>query len=139
MAEKQKTLSDILAKELGYKSAKELKEKIQSGGGGLKGRLESGESVSEAVKGSIEDVKGDIKKAASPKRFGKKVYMEMFKGDDIISAYMRGRLNKRTKSKVEEEDASKSGDGLGGGDATTYLKIIAKNALSFHLMSDALN
>lgn len=139
MADKPKTLADVLAKELGYKSAKELKQKIQSGGGGLKGRLESGESISEAVKGGISDVKEDIKRAASPKRFGKKVYMEMFKGDDIISAYMRGRLNKGKKDKLTEEDDSKGGDGVGGGDATTYLKIIAKNALSFHLMSRDLN
>jgi len=139
MADKPKTLADVLAKELGYKSAKELKDKIQSGGGGLKGRLESGESISEAVKGSISDVKEDVKRAASPKRFGKKVYMEMFKGDDIISAYMRGRLNKGKKDKLTEEDTTKGGDGVGGGDATTYLKIIAKNALSFHMMSRDLN
>jgi len=139
MADKPKSLADVLAKELGYKSAKELKDKIQSGGGGLKGRLESGESISEAVKGGMSDVKEDIKRAASPKRFGKKVYMEMFKGDDIFSAYMRGRLNKKRKESVEEEGDSKGGDGVSGGDATTYLKIIAKNALSFHMMSRDLN
>jgi hypothetical protein len=139
MADKPKTLADVLAKELGYKSAKELKDKIQSGGGGLKGRLESGEGISEAVKGSISDIKEDVKRAASPKRFGKRVYMEMFKGDDIISAYMRGRLNKGKKDKLTDEDTKKEDDGLGGGDATTYLKIIAKNALSFHMMSRDLN
>jgi len=139
MADKPKTLADVLAKELGYKSAKELKDKIQSGGGGLKGRLESGEGISEAVKGSISDIKEDVKRAASPKRFGKQVYREMFKGDDIISAYMRGKLNKGKKDKLAEEDTTKGGDGVGGGDATTYLKIIAKNALSFHMMSRDLN
>lgn len=144
MADKKKTsLLEVLAQELGYKSGKELKEKIKSGGGGLKSRLESGEGIGEAVKGSIGDVKQDVKKALDPKRFGKKVYMNFFGGDDIFSAYMRGRLNKKIKDRVSPEDStSPTPEGAGGGidqDAVAYLRIIAKSSLSLHLMSRDVN
>jgi hypothetical protein len=143
-ANKKTNLLDILAGELGYKSGKDLKEKLKSGGGGLKSRLESGEGIKEAIKGSVSDFKGNIKKATDPKRFGKKVYMNFFGGDDVFSAYMRGRLNKQTKDKVGKDDISPTPDaaGSGGGidqDAVAYLRIIAKSSLSLHLMSRDVN
>jgi hypothetical protein len=144
-ANKKTNLLDILAEELGYKSGKDLKEKMKSGGGGLKSRLESGEGIKEAIKGSVSDFKGNIKKATDPKRFGKKVYMNFFGGDDVFSAYMRGKLNKQTKDKVGKDDISPTPDGAGSGgggidqDAVAYLRIIAKSSLSLHLMSRDVN
>jgi len=132
---------DVLAKELGYKSGKELKTKLQSGGG-LSSRLESGQGIGEAVKGSISDLKVDVKRAVDPKRFAKEFYMNFFGGKDVFSAYMRGRLNKKVQDKAGEELSPTPEAGGKGGldeDALAYLRIIAKSSLSLHLMSRDVN
>ena len=80
----KETLSDILAKELGYKNARELKETINRRGGGdfasdVKGRLEMGQSISTSFVESAKDIVSDIKE--SKKRFGERAYTSFFSGD----------------------------------------------------------
>ncbi len=105
----KESLLGILAKELGYKDPKELKQRIESGGdfsSNLKSRVESGEglmsAIGESTKGRIQDIKETFS-AKGLKRFGRKAYMSAFSGDDILSSYMRGRIQK----KVEKVDAAR--------------------------------
>jgi hypothetical protein len=143
---KKESLANILAKELGYRDVAELKKRISKGGdfaGNVKGRLESGEGFGESFKGGISDKVSDIKEAFSAKgvkKLGKKAYMETFKGNDVFSAYMRGKLNKNLDAESPKEDGEKGGaGGLDLGETNVLLKIIAKNSISLHLMSRDMN
>jgi hypothetical protein len=133
------TLSDILAKELGYKDGKELKRKISERGGqdfssNVKGRLESGQGFSQSFSESYQDIGKDIQEKfskGSAKRFGRKAYMSLFSGDDIFNAYMRGLINKKRVQNVEQKvEESKAEEEKVDQETNVYLEIIAKNSLS---------
>jgi hypothetical protein len=106
----KESILGVLAKELGYKDPKELKQRIGSGGdfsSNLKSRVESGEgllsSIAESTKGRIKDIRETFS-AKGLKRIGRKAYMSAFGGDDILSSYMRGRI----QNKVDKIDATKN-------------------------------
>ena len=143
------SLADTLAKELGFKDAKALRDhlKLKHGpdfAGNVKSRLEEGGGFGESFGGAAKDKINDVKEAFSKKglkKLGKKAYGEVFGGDDIFSSYMRGRLNK--KERAEKEASSPSNEGESGGglseDATSVLSIIAKNSMSLPGMARDMN
>jgi hypothetical protein len=138
MAQKE-TLADLIAKELGYRDKKELKRRISGESGDVKTRLESGQGFAEAFGGAgkqkIQDVKKTFSKEGA-KKLGKKAYMSFFGGEDIFSAYMRGRLNKGKKT--SEDGLGESGM-TGGADSVIPLKIIAKESMAIPGMARDVN
>jgi len=87
---------ESLAKDLGYNSYKEyLQANKKDYSGNMKQRLEQGAGFKESFSGSMGESYQGLKKKLSPKNIAKTYYMNFFKGDDIFSAYMRGRLNKK--------------------------------------------
>ena len=136
---KLRPLAEQLAQELGFKSVDDLKKAVSGGGdfaGGVSSRLEQGAGFGTAFAGGAADVKESVKRTLNPKRLGKKAYNEFFGGDDIFSAYMRGRLKKgQGDSKDgEKQDGSGTSPTKEGGDlgaeSIAVLNIIAKNSMS---------
>jgi hypothetical protein len=96
-----------------FKELKEIKEtrkkeKVSPNAdllGNLKSKVESGEGLITALSGSIKEKSASINKAFSvkgAKSFGRTLGKSMFAGDDILSAYMRGRFAE-PKSKTKKE------------------------------------
>ena len=148
-------LADVLAKELGFKDAKELKQTLKerhSGpyGENVKGRLAEGQGFGASFKGAASDKIAEAKDAFSSKglkKLGKKAYNEFFGGDDIISARMRGLLKKKDVEKLDS-DKSAFGAAVGGGvgptpdmgeESNNLLHIIAKESMSLHGMARDMN
>lgn len=148
MAKKQPIL-EALAQELGYKNAKELKKKMTEGhgddfAGSVKSRLEEGSGLGEAITGGFSDVKKGLEKKLDPKNIKKEFIKGAFGGDDILSAYMRGKFRDKTKDKIEGVENEKlNGAELekedGFSELNTFLKIIAKSSMSLHLMARDMN
>lgn len=145
---KTKLLSDILAQELGYKDSKELKAKIKRGEtGGFHSRLESGQGIVEAFKGSVGEKVGDVKKLLTKQglkksagKLGKRLLLESVSGSPLISSYVKGRFNKRTQEDLGQEEESKSKpEGLGGEESVVLLKIIAKNSVALPWIARDMN
>ena len=148
------SLADTLARELGFKDAKALKENLKQKHGGdfagnVKSRLEEGggfgESFGGAAREKIDDIKGAFSKKGL-KKLGNEAYREVFSGDDIFSSYMRGRLNKKErgggdKQEPEGNSPTPEKDTNGTVDITSnvLLKIIAKNSLSLPGMARDVN
>jgi len=144
----QKPILEALAKELGYKDAKALKKKMTEGhgddfAGSVKSRLEEGAGFGEALTGGFSDAKKGLEKKLDPKNIKKEFIKGAFGGDDILSAYLRGKFRDKSKDKKdgEKEGATpeSSGDAGSFSELNTFLKIIAKNALSLHLMARDMN
>ena len=100
----KKPILEALAQELGYKDAKALKKKMTEGhgddfAGSVKSRLEEGASFGEAITGGFSDAKKGLEKNLDPKNIKKKLIKGAFGGDDILSAYMRGKFRDKTKNK----------------------------------------
>jgi hypothetical protein len=148
-------LADVLAKELGFKDAKELKQTLKerhSGpyGENVKGRLAEGQGFGLAFKGAATDKISEAKDAFSSKglkKLGKKAYNEFFGGSDIVSARMRGLLKKKDVEKLQS-DKSAFGAAVGGGvgptpdmgeESNNLLHIIAKESMSLHGMARDMN
>jgi hypothetical protein len=148
-------LADVLAKELGFKDAKELKQSLKerySGpyGENVKSRLAEGQGFGASFKGAASDKIQEAKDAFSSKglkKLGKKAYNEFFGGDDIISARMRGLLKKKDVEKLDS-DKSAFGAAVGGGvgptpdmgeESNNLLHIIAKESMSLHGMARDMN
>ena len=148
-------LADVLAKELGFKDAKELKQTLKERHSGpyvenLKGRLAEGQGFGLAFKGAATDKISDAKDAFSSKglkKLGKKAYNEFFGGSDIVSARMRGLLKKKDVEKLQS-DKSAFGAAVGGGvgptpdmgeESNNLLHIIAKESMSLHGMARDMN
>ena len=148
-------LADVLAKELGFKDAKELKQTLKERHSGpyaenVKGRLANGQDFSEAFKGAANDKISEAKQLFSVeglkklgKKLSKKAYNDFFRGDDIISARMRGLLKKRDDEKLES-DKNSLGGGVGptpdmGEESNNLLHIIAKESMSLHGMARDMN
>ena len=137
---KPRPLAEQLAKELGFKSVDDLKKAVSGGGdfaGGVSSRLEQGAGFGTAFAGGAADVKESFKRTLNPKRLAKKAYNEFFSGDDIFSAYMRGRLKKgqgESKDGEKTDDADQSNsptkEGDLGAESIAVLNIIAKNSMS---------
>ena len=143
----KKPILEALAQELGYRDAKALKKKMAEGhgdefAGSVKSRLEEGAGFGEAFKGGLSDAKRGFEKSLDPKNIKKELIKGAFGGDDIFSAYMRGRFRDKSKDK-KDSGTSPSPEGAGGGgsfsELNTFLKIIAKNALSLHMMARDMN
>jgi hypothetical protein len=147
-------LADVLAKELGFKDAKALKENLKQRHGGdfadnFKSRLESGGGFGASFKGAIKDKIQDAKEAFSSKglkKLGKSAYNEFFGGKDFISSYMRGRLAKQggvgeTGDKVSSLlGATPAGAGIdAAAEELDVLHIMAKNSMALHGMSRDMN
>jgi hypothetical protein len=97
---KSTSILSLLAKELGYKDAKKLKERLHYGdtiAGGVKSRLEEGQGFGESFSGSFQDKKEDFQRSLDPKNIRKKAYMSFFGGDNVLSSYMRGRFKKKSE------------------------------------------
>jgi len=100
--------------------------------------LEGGKGFGGAAKETGAGIKKDVTGA-----FGKeRVVRTMVGGDDILSAYIRGKLG--AKKKPEKETApSKIGGAEGEGgfssEGATFLKIIAKNSMSLPGMARDMN
>lgn len=132
---KGKSLTEILSEHL---------EKGRSGdvASNVKCRLESGEGFGQAFKGSVKDK--FTAKGFGLDNLGKKAYLATFSGKDMFSSYMRGRLKKEDKPEsISPATSSPSGMlspvGSKDDESSTYLKIIAKNSTSLHLMSRDMN
>jgi len=166
-----------LAKELGYKDVKEMRdalgkgkssdrEKLGSGktgflggrkvgsgfGEGIQSRLIKGASIKESVAGGFKD----FKESFSKENIKRRLLENTFSGKGIVDKFARGHLKKKfgiaagekkegagkageKKGGAEaEKEGSDNGSGIGG-DSASYLQIIAKNSMSFHLMSRDLN
>lgn len=138
-----KDVVKVLAKERGL----EITDIERISGGGLKGRLESGagfgEAFSETGKEKIQNIKKTFSKEGL-KSFGKDVYKNFFKGDDIFSAYARGRLNKAEKKdvKVKEEEPEKVDELTGTGfskESSAHIQILAENTMGLNMMARDIN
>ena len=144
---KSQSIADLLAKELGYKDKKELKETLERRGdgfaGGVKGRLEEGLGFREAFAESTKEQVGGLKETFSKqglKKLGRKTYRTAFSGDDIFSAYMRGRLRKKEKEELKEKGIEEGTSPTKvGGDSDAFLKVIAKNSMSLPGMARDMN
>jgi hypothetical protein len=155
----QKPILEALAHELGYKDAKALKKKMTEGhgdefSGSVKSRLEEGAGFGEAFKGGFSDVKRGLEKKLDPKNIKKEFVKSAFGGDDIFSAYMRGKFRDKSKDKKEGEkegatldNSSEAGsftelNSFEAGSFTelnSFLKIIAKSSMSLHMMGRDVN
>jgi hypothetical protein len=144
----KKPILEALAQELGYKDAKALKKKMAEGhgdefAGSVKSRLEEGAGFTEALTGGFSDAKKGFEKKLDPKNIKKELIKGAFGGDDILSAYMRGRFRDKSKDKKvgDENSPSQAGSAESGSftELNSFLKIIAKNALSLHLMARDMN
>lgn len=104
---------------------------------GVKGKLEAGAGFKEAfVETGKEKIKS-AKEAVSKKgiqRLSKKAYMTYFGGEDIFSAYMRGRITKKEKKEEQQND-----DITGGEGSVAPLKIIAKESMAIPGMARDVN
>jgi hypothetical protein len=144
----QKPILEALAKELGYKDAKALKKKMTEGhgddfAGSVKSRLEEGAGFGEALTGGFSDAKKGLEKKLDPKNIKKEFIKGAFGGDDILSAYLRGKFRDKSKDKKEEDENSPSAEGSTEGasftELNTFLKIIAKSSMSLHMMGRDVN
>lgn len=140
---KEHSLANILARELGYKDAKELKAKLGGGSStsvaeNIKGRLRSGEGFFSSITGGISDTGEAVGKKINPVNVGKDIYKNLISGDNVISAYLQGR----GKGKKEKETTPTPESTQQGGlteDSVTYLQILAKNSMSIPWMARDLN
>ena len=140
MADKSTSILSLLAKELGYKDAKQLKERLRHGDDfstSVKSRLEEGQGFSEAFREGFKDAKRGLSEKLDPKNIRKKAYMSLFGGEDIFSAYMRGKYVKKNKSLTEGVSPSKLTDA--GSDSDAFVSIIARNSLVLPGMARDMN
>jgi hypothetical protein len=136
---KSTSLLSLLAKELGYKDAKKLKERLHYGdniAGGVKSRLEEGQGFGESFSGSFQDKKESIERSLDPKNIRKKAYMSFFGGDNILSSYMRGRFKKKLE---KEKSLSPSKELEGSDDPNDLISVLAKNSLALPGMAKDMN
>ena len=100
--------------------------------------LEGGKGFAGAAKETYSGAGKDISRS-----FGKeRVVRTMVGGDDILSAYIRGKLGVKKKPGKEKEPSKIGGaEGEGGfsSEGATFLKIIAKNSMSLPGMARDMN
>ena len=127
---KSTSILSLLAKELGYKDAKKLKERLHYGdtiAGSVKSRLEEGQGFGESVLGGFQDKKESIERSLDPKALRRKAYMSFFGGDNILSSYMRGRFKKKSE---KEKSISPSKELEDSDEPNDLISVLAKNSLA---------
>jgi hypothetical protein len=142
MASKKATIRQLLealAKERGI----DVTDLDKMKGSGVMGRLQEGagfgEAFAETGKEKIQGVKDAFSKKGM-KSLGKKAYMTYFGGSNIFSAYMRGRLNKKTNQQNDKEETKEqTGESGLGGNSSSPLKVIAKNSNALPGMARDMN
>jgi hypothetical protein len=94
---------------------------VESGKGLIGGAKEAG-------KGTIKD----LRKSLSKQGLKETAVRTFFGGDDILSAYMRGKFGVKKKDRKEKAPSPESAGGGEGisADGVTFLKIIGKNSMS---------
>ena len=138
---KQQPILDLLAKELGYKDGTDLKKRLKEShgddfAGSFKSRLEEGQKegqglgnfIGESFKGGVYDAKEGIKKAFSGKSIKQKLVNGAFGGDDVLSAFVRGKL-KGKKLEGNSLSPTPAGDESGAGGESSLLGSIAKSSM----------
>ncbi len=136
---KSTSILSLLAKELGYKDAKKLKERLHYGdtiAGGVKSRLEEGQGFGESFSESFQDKIESIQRSLDPKNIRKKAYMSFFGGDNILSSYMRGRFKKKSE---KEKSLSPSKELEGSDGPNDLISVLAKNSLALPGMAKDMN
>ena len=92
--------------------------------------------------GAARETAGGIKRDAS-RAYGKeRVVRTMVGGEDILSAYIRGKLGVKSKPEKEKPGATKVGLGEDSGfssEGVTFIKIIAKNSMALPGMARDMN
>ena len=142
MADKSTSILSLLAKELGYKDAKQLKERLRHGDDfstSVKSRLEEGQGFSEAFREGFKDAKRGLSEKLDPKNIRKKAYMSLFGGEDIFSAYMRGKCKKKQESKDKTLPITPTKDYHIENDSNPFIHIIAKSSLVLPGMAREMN
>ena len=132
---KQQPILDLLAKELGYKDGTDLKKRLKEShgddfAGSFKSRLEEGQGIGQSFKGGISDTKEGIKKAFSAKSIKQKLVQGAFGGDNVLSAFVRGKLkgNKLEGNSLSPTPAGEESAGGAGGEGP-ILASIAKSSM----------
>jgi len=129
MASKKVTtrqLIESLAKERGI----DVTDLDKLRGSGVKGRLQEGSGFGEAFLQTGKEKITDVKEAFSKKgvkQLGRKAYQSFFSGDDIFSAYMRGKLNKKGNRNLEKKEMEDDVSGEAGDSGFT--RVIAKESM----------
>ena len=142
---KQQPILDLLAKELGYKDGQDLKKRLKEShgddfAGSFKSRLEEGQSIAGAFSGGISDTKEGIKKSLSSKNIKQKIIKGAIGGDNVLSAYLRGKLkNKSASPTLTKEGGVEKENDLATAGANPLMTVIAKNSMSFPSMARDLN
>ena len=142
---KQQPILDLLAKELGYKDGGDLKKRLkQSHGddfsGSLMSRLEDGQGIGESFKGGISDAKEGIKKAFSAKSIKQKLVQGAFGGDNVLSAFIRGKIKGKKLEANSLSPTPVGAEGAGGvGAESSLLESIAKSSMVLPDMARDMN
>jgi len=142
---KQQPILDLLAKELGYKDGGDLKKRLkQSHGddfsGSLMSRLEDGQGIGESLKGGISDAKEGIKKAFSAKSIKQKLVQGAFGGDNVLSAFIRGKIKGKKLEANSLSPTPVGAEGAGGvGAESSLLESIAKSSMVLPDMARDMN
>jgi uncharacterized membrane protein YgcG len=100
--------------------------------------LEGGKGFGGAAKEAGAGIKKDVTRAYGKER----VVRTMVSGDDILSAYIRGKLGVKKKPEKEKTPSKIGGvEGEGGfsSEGAAFLKIIAKNSMSLPGMARDMN
>lgn len=132
LAKITKQRNEELAISLGYSSFKEMKASLSKGklSGGVNSRLEQGGGIVESIGGGIGANIQSIKNSINPKNYGKKVFNELFGGDDFISAYIRGRGKKTGDSPMASKLKPSSPTAETGGEQSGLTASIANDVLT---------
>ena len=100
--------------------------------------LEGGKGFGGAARETVGGIKRDASRAYGKER----VVRTMVGGEDILSAYIRGKLGVKGKPGKEKPGATKVGAEEGGGfssEGVTFIKIIAKNSMALPGMARDMN
>jgi uncharacterized membrane protein YgcG len=143
---KQQPILDLLAKELGYKDGTDLKKRLKEShgddfSGSLMSRLEDGQGIGESLKGGFSDAKEGIKKAFSAKSIKQKLVQGAFGGDNVLSAFVRGKLKgKKLEANALSPTPVGGGEGANGvGAESALLESIAKSSMVLPDMARDMN
>lgn len=103
--------------------------------------VEEGKGLLGGAQAAGKSTMKDIKKSLSAKGLKETAVRTLFGGDDILSAYLRGKFGVKQKEKKEKTPSAISAGGESGisADGVTFLKIIAKNSISLPGMARDMN
>ena len=142
---KQQPILDLLAKELGYKDGTDLKKRLKEShgddfAGSLKSRLEDGQGIGGSLKGGFSDAKEGIKKAFSAKSIKQKLVQGAFGGDNVLSAFIRGKIKgkKLEANSLSPTPVSAESGSVEGGESS-ILASIAKSSMVLPDMARDMN